>query len=160
MHIQSSFSFISPSHTPPKLYAQPIFLTCCILFFSSWLQMVEIFTLLLSVQIRGKHLSFSCRPLASPMSSMGPGNSFFLNVLVRSPFCSSLQGYSELPGQGIFLQAKQSDECLTPQIITDVGARNFHLHQKQGMRCRNKARGCFMLCPEHNNIPVWYCVNV
>jgi len=98
MHIQSSLSFISPSHAPPKLYTWSVFLTCCIFFFSSWPQMVEMFTLLLSAQVRGKHLSLSCRPLASPKSSMGRRKSFLLHMLVRSPFCSSLQGCSELPG--------------------------------------------------------------
>lgn len=69
-----------------------------VVFFSSQLQKVELLTLLLSVRIRGKHLFLRCRPPARPRSFMGYGESFFLHVLVRSPFCSSLQGSSELPG--------------------------------------------------------------
>lgn len=71
-------------------------------FFSSQLPVVELFTLLLSGRIRGKHLFLRCRPPARPKSFMGYGESLFLHVLVRSPFCSSLQGCSELPGWEFF----------------------------------------------------------
>lgn len=103
MHIQSSLCFISPSPTPP---APPTPLHAVRIAHFSYLFYFLLFLAPNGGNVHAATAStdkretsfFSCGPLVSPKSSMGHGNSFFLHMLVRSPFCSSLQGCTELPG--------------------------------------------------------------